>query len=213
MLSLSFVVLLVVGVGLSHAETAFSMAAGTAHLDHDLETPFHASTNILIEAKTLSNFASQRHAEMGAHISNERLKISSTPLQSWKEVLQRFTDEVTQFVKVIKHAASETLGHVQDNEEASYHALQILEATDSINSALNHMKEQSSKHLVKLNEASTVRDAIDEKNDNEDLDSKRMHIHWKWMRNDADKVVHEAKRIKKGLIILKQSTFAVNKEL
>jgi hypothetical protein len=128
-------------------------------------------------------------------------------------VLQRFTDEVTQFVKVIKHAASETLGHVQDNEEASYHALQILEATDSINSVLNHMKEQSSKHLVKLDEASTVRDAIDEKSDNEDLDSKRMHIHWKWMRKDADKVVHEAKRIKKGLIILKQSTFTINKEL
>jgi hypothetical protein len=196
------------------ADTSFSEAAASAHLDRNLESLFLATSNILIEAKTLSHFTSQRHAEMSAHISNGRHTISSSPIASWVEVMKRFADQVSVHNKSVKKTALEILESVEENEQAAYHVLQILEFTDNIAHILSRLREQTDKQLVVQERTDDPSEALEEDENTIDqltststttIDSRRMHDHWRMMRKEADNIVHEAKRIKKSLIILKDS--------
>lgn len=202
--------LAVCSMSMSRADTPFSEAAGNAHLDHTLEAPFIASSTILIEAKTLSHFASQKHAEMSDHLSNKRETLASTPLLSWREALTRYGEQVSLHTKVVKQAASVILERVQENVQAAYHVLQILEAIDKISVSLSRVQELSDMHLQSTPLSSAQSQASggedgEQASGGDTLECRRMHSHWRQVRKEADNVVHEAKHIKKSLIILKQS--------
>lgn len=205
----------------SNAETSFAQAAASAHVDTNLETPFLATTNILIEAKTLSHFASQKHGEMSTHIFHKRQTVSSLPLDAWVEVTRRFTEQVTLHTSTVKQTVQETLARVQNSEPAMYHIQEILEYSESIVLTLGRIQQQSDTHLVSM--TNSPEDERMETNPDKDkteiiskfgvMETRHMQNHWRLIRKEAEHVVHEAKRIKKNLIILKDSSVVGETEL
>ena len=204
-----FLPIFMLGSFSTQAETKFSKAAAIIHLDTDLEAPFAAMSNILMEAKALSNFASQRQAEMSAHVSNERHAMPSDSLQSWVDIIVRSSDKITDFLKIVKESGSGILEEIRENEEAAYHALQILEYVDKITHLLSQIKKHKDQYLIEEGlekETESVPDDVEESSEQSMVDTHHMQNHWRLMKKEADHIVHEAKRIKKSLIILKEST-------
>lgn len=211
-----FLLLVIHSLSSSCADTSFAnfaQAATSTHIDTILERPFIATTNILVEAKTLSHFASQRHAEMSAHISNQRYIVSSAPLKNWVEIMRRFVEQVSLHTTSVKQTVTETLEQLQYNEPATYEIQQILKFTENIVQTLHRIKDQNDKDLVVLESEDVVGSSKVMKKQNQTIESRNMHNHWRVMRKEAEHVVHEAKRIKKNLIILKDSMESGNAEL